>query len=149
MLGDDALPSVEGSVWKALVAAGMVLESNAVDPNKVAFASASRTDRGVSAARFMVVAKLEMPTDACDSETGRAPLLRERLNEQLPEDVRCFSVCKVTTNPTMATTTTTNTTTATTITAAATTTITTTTTTTAATTTTTTTTAITTTIAKR
>ena len=104
-------PTVEGRLWAALIKAGLVLESNAVDPKKVAFSSASRVDRGVSAALFVVVAKLECPNGGPDDggfdEAGRARGVTCRINEALngalasttshpPSDITCFSVCKVT-----------------------------------------------------
>ena len=120
---EDSCPSVEGQLWRALVEAGLVIESNALDPKKVGFGSSSRTDRGVSAARFVVVAKLECPTGGVESggfdDFGRADGVRHRVNDALRRladesggggdssssssssssqggDITCFSVCKVT-----------------------------------------------------
>jgi tRNA pseudouridine(38-40) synthase len=97
---DEECPAVENVVWRAMVAAGCVLPSNADDPAKVSFGSASRTDRGVSAARFLVSAKLEVPkggaADGGFDEEGRADGVADRLNALLPNDVRVFSVCMVT-----------------------------------------------------
>ena len=99
-LSDEACPAVENIVWQAMVAANCVLPSNAHDPNKVSFASASRTDRGVSAARFLISAKLEVPKGEATEEgfdaDGRANGVADRLNALLPDDIRVFSVCKVT-----------------------------------------------------
>ena len=99
-LSDESCPAVENIVWQAMVDAGCVLPSNAHDPNKVSFASASRTDRGVSAARFLISAKLEVPTgEAMEGgfdDAGRANGVADRLNALLPADIRVFSVCKVT-----------------------------------------------------
>lgn len=97
MLGPDALPTIEGKIWEALVRAGLVLSQNAEDPAKVAFGSSSRCDRGVSAARFCLSVKLEAPSEppAFDA-AGRSEIIREHLNAELPEAIRCFAVCRVT-----------------------------------------------------
>mmetsp|Transcript_31425 Transcript_31425/g.91394 ORF Transcript_31425/g.91394 Transcript_31425/m.91394 type:complete len:171 (+) Transcript_31425:125-637(+) len=60
MNSDASCPSVESTLFQGLLDAGLVHPSNAVSAKKIGLTSASRVDRGVSAVRFVTIAKLEV-----------------------------------------------------------------------------------------
>eukprot|EP00616_Rhizochromulina_sp_CCMP1243_P000727 CAMPEP_0118966588 /NCGR_PEP_ID=MMETSP1173-20130426/4045_1 /TAXON_ID=1034831 /ORGANISM="Rhizochromulina marina cf, Strain CCMP1243" /LENGTH=535 /DNA_ID=CAMNT_0006915393 /DNA_START=59 /DNA_END=1666 /DNA_ORIENTATION=- len=95
MNSDASCPSVESTLFQGLLDAGLVHPSNAVSAKKIGLTSASRVDRGVSAVRFVTIAKLEVSEDAFDEE-GRSESLRERINAALDRhDLAVFAVCRV------------------------------------------------------
>lgn len=58
---NGGVETIEGDVFAALVGAGAVSRSNAVNPNKVNMRRAARTDAGVHAATNVLSIKLELP----------------------------------------------------------------------------------------
>mmetsp|Transcript_19269 Transcript_19269/g.60611 ORF Transcript_19269/g.60611 Transcript_19269/m.60611 type:complete len:441 (+) Transcript_19269:80-1402(+) len=85
----EALPTIEGEVERALSAAGLVSASNAGDLSKIGWSRAARTDKRVSAARLVAAAKLTFEDD--DVEAGL-----DRLNAALPPEIRVFDAVRVT-----------------------------------------------------
>ena len=78
-LSNPGLPTIESELFAALHRAGIVSDANASDPRKYHFNRAARTDKGVHAAGQVVSMRVIMPPDFC-----------ERLNAQLPPDIRVF-----------------------------------------------------------
>lgn len=54
----------------------------------------SRTDKGVHASKTVASAKLLLPQETF-TPAGMSQYGKDKLNEHLPEDIRCFSVSKV------------------------------------------------------
>lgn len=72
--------TIEGELWKALVAAGAVSKDNSDDPAKVSLMRAARTDKGVSAAGQVVSLKFIVDVENVIS----------KINENLPKQIRVF-----------------------------------------------------------
>ncbi|KAL5537125.1 PUS1 [Sanghuangporus sanghuang] len=81
-------PTIEGSLFKALIAAGAVSKDNADDPVKVGLQRAARTDAGVHAAGNVVSLKLI-------THVPGVPDLVARTNEELPPEIRLWSFTRV------------------------------------------------------
>ncbi|KAI9032091.1 tRNA pseudouridine synthase [Hyaloraphidium curvatum] len=77
--------SIEGDLWKALVAAGAVSKDNANDPKKVSFHRAARTDKGVHALGQVVSVKMTNLED---------PEIIGRINSHLPDQIRVWGVVR-------------------------------------------------------
>ena len=76
--------TIEGELFSAMSRTGLVSPTNSVDPKKVAWMRACRTDKGVHAAGQVVSLKMEI-TDSMEVMQGK-------LNEALPEDIRVFGI---------------------------------------------------------
>lgn len=72
--------TIEGDLFKALVAAGAISKANADDPKKSSFVRCARTDRGVHAAGNIV--SLKMIT--------KDPDIVQKINEHLPPQIRVW-----------------------------------------------------------
>ncbi|KAG9397045.1 tRNA pseudouridine synthase [Carpediemonas membranifera] len=83
--GPDGLPTIEGEVFKALVAAGAVSEENAVSVHKIKWSRTARTDKGVHALRNILACKLVLSED-----------LVAAVNAHLPPAVRMFGYARTT-----------------------------------------------------
>jgi tRNA pseudouridine(38-40) synthase len=123
-VGSDGsvLPTIEGALWKALIAEKLVKPENTVSLKKIDWNRSSRTDKGVHAKRIVISAKLEIPNQLLDSnlltvlsklnkkktkeKTKESvltptnlfchyPNLVEAVNRNLPEQIRIFSISKV------------------------------------------------------
>ncbi|KAL5531441.1 hypothetical protein ACEPAG_4318 [Sanghuangporus baumii] len=81
-------PTIEGSLFKALIAAGAVSKDNADDPGKVGLQRAARTDAGVHAAGNVVSMKII-------TRVPGVPDLVARTNEELPPEIRLWSFTRV------------------------------------------------------
>jgi tRNA pseudouridine38-40 synthase len=79
--------TIDSVLFDALCASGLV--DRAIDDkiSKIQYSRCSRTDKGVSAARYIAGMQLRIPP---------SPSIPERLNEHLPADIRCFGCCQVT-----------------------------------------------------
>ncbi|THH11866.1 hypothetical protein EW145_g374 [Phellinidium pouzarii] len=77
--------TIEGVLFKALIAAGAVSQDNADDPVKVNLARAARTDAGVHAAGNVVSLKVITAVPG-------VPNLVTRVNEELPPEIRLWSI---------------------------------------------------------
>ncbi|KAJ4469598.1 pseudouridine synthase [Lentinula aciculospora] len=80
--------TIEGELFKALVAAGAVSKDNSEDPVKVGLARAARTDAGVHAVGNVVSLKMIMSVPGVDD-------LRARINSLLPPDIRLWGFQRV------------------------------------------------------
>ncbi|KAK7056402.1 tRNA pseudouridine synthase 1 [Paramarasmius palmivorus] len=80
--------TIEGELFKALVAAGAVSKDNADDPVKVNFARAARTDAGVHAVGNVVSLKMITEVPGIDS-------MLDKLNELLPPEIRVWDLQRV------------------------------------------------------
>ena len=85
---ESDLPTIELALQEALNRAGAVHEGNQGDLSKIGWSRAARTDKRVSAARQVVSAKLEVENDD-------VPALLERLNGELPDDIKVFDAVRV------------------------------------------------------
>lgn len=54
----------------------------------------SRTDKGVHASKTVAAAKLLLPQETF-TPAGTSQYGKDKLNEHLPDDIRCFSISKV------------------------------------------------------
>ncbi|CAN0396222.1 unnamed protein product [Pylaiella littoralis] len=86
--------TVEGELETALWKAGAIADSNYGDLNKIGWGRTSRTDKGVHASKTVAAAKLLLPQETF-TKAGMSQYGKDKLNEQLPDDIRCFSVSKV------------------------------------------------------
>ncbi|KAJ1847693.1 tRNA pseudouridine synthase 1 [Coemansia sp. RSA 2703] len=77
--------TIEGELFKAMIAAGAVSEDNADDQSKVQFQRAARTDKGVHAAGQVVSLKMIIED----------PDIVQKINEQLPEQIRLWGYVRV------------------------------------------------------
>jgi len=103
----EGIETVESVLLRTLLDIGAVRPSNAESLQKIKWSRASRTDKGVHAARIVLSLKLEIhkdwvppslhpPTKNLDStETVRYHKVVELLNEKLPEDIRVMSCVRV------------------------------------------------------
>ncbi|KAI5123520.1 hypothetical protein M0805_006680 [Coniferiporia weirii] len=80
--------TIEGMLFKALIAAGAVSQDNADDPVKVGLQRAARTDAGVHAAGNVVSLKIITAVPG-------VPDLVARINEELPPEIRLWSFRRV------------------------------------------------------
>ncbi|KAL8758598.1 MAG: hypothetical protein Q9184_003875 [Pyrenodesmia sp. 2 TL-2023] len=72
--------TIEGDLFKALVAAGAISKANADDPKKSSFVRCARTDRGVHAAGNIISLKMIVED----------PDIVEKINEHLPSQIRVW-----------------------------------------------------------
>ncbi|CAN0133236.1 unnamed protein product [Scytosiphon promiscuus] len=86
--------TVEGELETALWKAGAIADSNYGDLNKIGWGRTSRTDKGVHASKTVAAAKLLLPQETFTT-AGMSQYGKDKLNEHLPDDIRCFSVSKV------------------------------------------------------
>ncbi|GAA5982254.1 hypothetical protein JCM10908_004802 [Rhodotorula pacifica] len=84
--------TIEGDVFKALVAAGCISEDNSTNPHKVSLARAARTDAGVHAAVNVLTLKLILNPPAKAEETS----IEDHINSFLPSGIRVWSILRVT-----------------------------------------------------
>ncbi|KAF5350251.1 hypothetical protein D9758_007854 [Tetrapyrgos nigripes] len=75
--------TIEGELFKALIAAGAVSKDNADDPVKVAFGRAARTDAGVHAVGNVVSMKMIMEVPGVDN-------MLAHINSLLPPQIRLW-----------------------------------------------------------
>ncbi|KAG7094072.1 hypothetical protein E1B28_007692 [Marasmius oreades] len=80
--------TIEGELFKALIAAGAVSKDNADDPLKVNFARAARTDAGVHAVGNVVSMKMITEAPGVDN-------MLNRINELLPPEIRIWDLQRV------------------------------------------------------
>ena len=97
--GDEAItvvPTVEEDLERALNAAGFIADFNMGDLSRLNWSRASRTDKGVHAARTVLSAKLAVQPSTIDEATGHCndELVRQ-LNAALPDAIRAWSVVKM------------------------------------------------------
>ncbi|KAI0954838.1 hypothetical protein AcW1_006610 [Taiwanofungus camphoratus] len=85
---DPKLRTIEGVLFDALVRVGAVSQDNADDPVKVNLGRAARTDAGVHAAGNVVSMKLITAIPGI-------PDLVSRVNEELPPEIRLWSILRV------------------------------------------------------
>lgn len=83
--GDRELPTIEGKLFEALGKAKVVPEICVEKPTQMKYASASRTDKGVSTCGQVVSVKLRYNDKTADL-----------INEQLPSDIRVMDIRRVT-----------------------------------------------------
>eukprot|EP00903_Cladosiphon_okamuranus_P007831 g7577.t1 len=86
--------TVEGELETALWKAGAIADSNYGDLNKIGWGRTSRTDKGVHASKTVAAAKLLLPQETF-TPAGMSQYGKDKLNEHLPDDIRCFSISKV------------------------------------------------------
>eukprot|EP01084_Bolivina_argentea_P004892 9265_1 len=86
--------TVESVLEEALFKAGAISNNNYGDLKKIGWSRASRTDKGVHAAKCVVVAKLLVRPHDFDNE-GFNNIVRDEFNAVLPSDLQVFSVCRV------------------------------------------------------
>lgn len=103
--------TIEAELFKALCAEGLVSEDNAVDPKKVSWMRACRTDKGVHAAGQVVSLKMLLKDDIAEKddkaekdeldttdpieEAGLMARLTAGINQHLPEQIRIFGIRRV------------------------------------------------------
>ncbi|KAF9269171.1 pseudouridine synthase [Marasmius fiardii PR-910] len=80
--------TIEGELFKALIAAGAVSKDNADDPVKVNFARAARTDAGVHAVGNVVSMKMITEVPGVDN-------MMNCVNELLPPEIRVWDFQRV------------------------------------------------------
>lgn len=93
-----ALPTVADSLRQALCATGAIAPSNMEPLTRTKWVLASRTDKGVHAARAAVSFKMETLPSAGERRGGDWQLCEgelARLNEALPPEIRVFSATRV------------------------------------------------------
>ena len=101
LASQPGIVTVESILVKALVDINAIRRTNAVDLKKIDWSRSSRTDKGVHAARLIISAKLEIPTEwrvkveGSYAPEGKFPQLVELLNAQLPPDIRAMSCVQV------------------------------------------------------
>lgn len=86
--------SIEANLFQGFVDAGLVSQENSKDLKKVGFMRAARTDKGVHAAGNVVSFKAVLPKDA-ESNPIEMKRLVEKVNRYLPEDIRVWSLNRV------------------------------------------------------
>ncbi|KAH9940804.1 tRNA pseudouridine synthase [Epithele typhae] len=88
--GDAAsgVRTIEGVLFNALIKVGAVSQDNSDNPSKVALGRAARTDAGVHAAGNVVSMKLI-------TEIPGVPNLVEKINEELPPEIRLWNIIRV------------------------------------------------------
>lgn len=99
----EGIETVESVLLRSLVDIGAVWPSNAESLSKIKWSRASRTDKGVHAARIVLSLKLEIykdwipqpPVDQEISENANYQKVVDLLNEKLPEDIRVMSCVRV------------------------------------------------------
>ncbi|KAH9926961.1 pseudouridine synthase [Fomitopsis serialis] len=88
---DQSVRTIEGVLFDALVRVGAVSQDNADNPTKVSLGRAARTDAGVHAAGNVVSLKL------INAIPGVSDLVA-RINEELPPEIRLWSVLRTQNN---------------------------------------------------
>ncbi|EPT01126.1 hypothetical protein FOMPIDRAFT_1036444 [Fomitopsis schrenkii] len=83
--------TIEGTLFDALVKAGGVSKDNADNPTKVGLGRAARTDAGVHAAGNVVSMKLIKDIPGVQDMVAR-------INEELPPEIRLWSILRVSNN---------------------------------------------------
>ena len=101
----EGIETVESVLLRTLLDIGAVRPSNAESLQKIKWSRASRTDKGVHAARIVLSLKLEIhkdwvppslhPTNHETTENVSYHKVVELLNEKLPEDIRVMSCVRV------------------------------------------------------
>nr|CCA25138.1 ubiquitin fusion degradation protein putative [Albugo laibachii Nc14] len=89
------VPTIEDEIRKAMYHIGALRASNFQDLNKIDWSRSSRTDKGVHASTIVFAGKLLLNEDVIDPVTGRVRGLTRALNENLPPNIRIFSVTRV------------------------------------------------------
>ncbi|KAI0676070.1 pseudouridine synthase [Trametes maxima] len=85
---DPKVRTIEGVLFDALIKVGAVSEDNSDNPTKVKLGRAARTDAGVHAAGNVVSMKLITTVPG-------VPDLVARINEELPPEIRLWSIIRV------------------------------------------------------
>ncbi|KAI0704057.1 tRNA pseudouridine synthase [Earliella scabrosa] len=85
---DPKLRTIEGVLFDALIKVGAVSQDNSDNPTKVKLGRAARTDAGVHAAGNVVSMKLITVIPG-------VPDLVARINEELPPEIRLWSILRV------------------------------------------------------
>ncbi|KAK4048363.1 tRNA pseudouridine synthase 1 [Microbotryomycetes sp. JL221] len=88
---NPGVPTLEGTIFEALIKAGAISEDNATDHAKVGLSRAARTDAGVHAAFNVLSLKLIL---APSNKPAEQPL-EEYLNTFLPSTIRIWSIVRV------------------------------------------------------
>jgi tRNA pseudouridine38-40 synthase len=76
--------TIEGELFSAMCHTGLISPTNSVDPKKISWMRACRTDKGVHAAGQVISMKMEM--------MDGVEVLRDKLNDALPQDIRVFGI---------------------------------------------------------
>ncbi|KAJ8489355.1 hypothetical protein ONZ51_g2998 [Trametes cubensis] len=85
---DPKVRTIEGVLFDALIKVGAVSQDNSDNPTKVKLGRAARTDAGVHAAGNVVSMKLI-------NEIPGVPDLVAKINEELPPEIRVWSIIRV------------------------------------------------------
>ncbi|RPD64120.1 tRNA pseudouridine synthase [Lentinus tigrinus ALCF2SS1-7] len=85
---DPKLRTIEGVLFDALIKVGAVSQDNSDNPTKVKLGRAARTDAGVHAAGNVVSMKLITTIPGVPDLVGR-------INEELPPEIRLWSILRV------------------------------------------------------
>ncbi|TFK85496.1 tRNA pseudouridine synthase [Polyporus arcularius HHB13444] len=85
---DPKLRTIEGVLFDALIKVGAVSQDNSDNPTKVKLGRAARTDAGVHAAGNVVSMKLITTIPGVKDLVGR-------INEELPPEIRLWSILRV------------------------------------------------------
>ncbi|GIX62409.1 tRNA pseudouridine synthase, putative [Babesia caballi] len=95
---DEAqVDTVEGRMLEALFAAGAIHESHRNVMAKLQLSKASRTDKGVHAACTYIGGRFELShLSSGEPDVSREVALTAKLNDILPQDIRCFQILRVT-----------------------------------------------------
>jgi tRNA U38,U39,U40 pseudouridine synthase TruA len=88
--------AVEDELEGALHRAGGISKSNLGNFQKIGWNRAARTDKGVHAMGQVVSLRMNMPRCSEARDTIDYTGMRDRINSELPSDLRVFDVCKVT-----------------------------------------------------
>ncbi|MBE7179968.1 MAG: hypothetical protein INR71_01975 [Terriglobus roseus] len=75
-------PTIEGDLFKAMIAAGAISKANASDPKKSSLVRCARTDKGVHAAGNVISLKLIVEDDDVVA----------KINEHLPDQIRVWGI---------------------------------------------------------
>lgn len=97
---NPGVPTIEATLWDALVGEGLVSADNAVDVKKVGWMRSCRTDKGVHAAGQVVSLKMLIKGYTTDSVVDEEDKLEQdaldqitvALNARLPDQIRVFGI---------------------------------------------------------
>ncbi|ORM39375.1 Peptidyl-prolyl cis-trans isomerase H [Babesia sp. Xinjiang] len=93
----DTVDTVEARILDALLSAGAIYHEHWNTLGKLQLSKASRTDKGVHAACTYIGGRFELTHLATgEPAVSREPSLVAKLNELLPDDIRCFQIVRVT-----------------------------------------------------
>lgn len=93
----ETMDTVEGRLLEALFAAGAIHEAHRNLLSKLQLSKASRTDKGVHAACTYVAGRFELSNYSAGEPTvSREDAFVAKLNELLPDDIRCYRALRVT-----------------------------------------------------